>query len=699
MILRSLSLKNFRKFKSAEIEFPDGIVGIIGLNGVGKSTIFEALAWALYGSIAARTSVSEIKRVGASPSESCKVELNFLFGGNDYRVVREVNSKSSNATLVVNGKTIANGSEGVNKYIEKLLGMDYKSFFTSVYAKQKELNVLSAMRPHERKPLILGMLGIDAVDDVIKKIRDDAKNKKNILDRLRIELLDENGKPKTEKLRREIEDLTKEKEKISEEIHQLEEKLERKRKELLALEKKQKEKKQRYEDISKSVEELERRKEKYLRKKNLEDEIEEIKKKIKERKDRLKVEKEKAVKYEGIEEEIGKVEDKIKEISSKLDAIKKERNEKEAFKEYKRKEILEIEKRKKEIEKLGPDAKCPTCERVLENHYYNLLEKISKEIRKREKESSVLSEQIKKIEEKQDIVEKELDALQKRIKHLSEERRELDKINATIRSLLEEIEEGEKSLVEKSKELEEIKHVSFEKDEYERKIIEKNKVYEEYQLVLEEYNNKKDENNRLKLELEKAKGNKKVLEQKIGSIKEQVDNLERIKKRIGDETADLEYLQLLVDIMSSFRTDLISRIRPMLSAYASEFFERLTDGKYKLIELDEDYNIKILDDGRAYGIKRFSGGEEDLANLCLRLAISEIVSERADRQFNFIILDEIFGSQDSIRRQNIMQALNALSSKFRQIFLITHIEDIKNFMENVIHVIENEDGTSYVKVD
>jgi len=699
MILRSLSLKNFRKFKSAEIEFPDGIVGIIGLNGVGKSTIFEALAWALYGSIAARTSVSEIKRVGASPSESCKVELNFLFGGNDYRVIREVNSKSSNATLIVNGKTIANGSEGVNKYIEKLLGMDYKSFFTSVYAKQKELNVLSAMRPHERKPLILGMLGIDAVDDVIKKIRDDAKNKKNILDRLRIELLDENGKPKTEKLRREIEDLTKEKEKISEEIHQLEEKLERKKKELLALEKKQKEKKLRYEDISKSVEELERRKEKYLRKKNLEDEIEEIKKKIKERKDRLKVEREKAVKYEGIEEEIGKVEDKIKEVNSKLDAIKKERNEKEAFKEYKRKEILEIEKRKKEIEKLGPDAKCPTCERVLENHYYNLLEKISKEIRKMEKESSVLSEQIKKIEEKQDIVEKELDALQKRIKHLSEERRELDKINATIRSLLEEIEEGEKSLVEKSKELEEIKHVSFEKDEYERKIIEKNKVYEEYQLVLEEYNNKKDENNRLKLELEKAKGNKKVLEQKIGSIKEQVDNLERIKKRIGDETADLEYLQLLVDIMSSFRTDLISRIRPMLSAYASEFFERLTDGKYKLIELDEDYNIKILDDGRAYGIKRFSGGEEDLANLCLRLAISEIVSERADRQFNFIILDEIFGSQDSIRRQNIMQALNALSSKFRQIFLITHIEDIKNFMENVIHVIENEDGTSYVKVD
>jgi len=699
MILRSLSLRNFRKFKSAEIEFPDGIVGVIGLNGVGKSTIFEAVAWALYGSTAARTPVGEIKRVGASPSESCKVELNFLFGGNDYRVIREVNSKSSNATLIVNGKTIANGSEGVNKYVEKLLGMDYKSFFTSVYAKQKELNVLSTMRPHERRPLILGMLGIDAVDDIIKNIRDDAKNKKNVLDRLKLELLDKDGKPKVEKLRRENDNLIDEKDKISGKIHKIEEKLEKEKEELLILEKKQEEKKLRYEDISKSIEELDKIKEKYLKKKNLEKEIKEIKEKIKDRKERLKIEKEKAAKYEGIDEEIKKVEDKIEEISSELDAIKKERNEKETFKEYKKKEILEIEKRRKEIENLGPDAKCPTCERVLKDHYYNLLENFSREIEKIEKETSLLSEQIEKIEEEQKVIEKKLDALRKKNKYLSEERRESDKINTTIRNILEEIEKEEKNLEEKSKELEEIKDVSFEEEEYERKVVEKRKAYEEYQLALKEYNNKKDENNKLKLELEKIKGNKNLLEQKIESIKEQIKSLEEIRKKIESETIDLEYLQLLVEIMTSFRTDLISRIRPMLSAYASEFFERLTDGKYKLIELDEEYNIRILDNGETYGIKRFSGGEEDLANLCLRLAISEIVSERADRQFNFIILDEIFGSQDNIRRQNILQALNALSSKFRQIFLITHIDDIKNFMENVIYVVENEDGTSYIKIE
>ena len=141
---------------------------------------------------------------------------------------------------------------------------------------------------------------------------------------------------------------------------------------------------------------------------------------------------------------------------------------------------------------------------------------------------------------------------------------------------------------------------------------------------------------------------------------------------------------MLSDIMSDFRTFLISRVRPTLSSYASDFFSRLTDNKYSEVELDENYDLLVYDNGELYNINRFSGGEEDLANLCLRLAISEVITERVGGVFNFIILDEIFGSQDKIRRQNIMKSLNTLSSKFRQIFLITHVDDVKNDMENII---------------
>ncbi|MDP2960571.1 MAG: SMC family ATPase, partial [candidate division Zixibacteria bacterium] len=87
-------------------------------------------------------------------------------------------------------------------------------------------------------------------------------------------------------------------------------------------------------------------------------------------------------------------------------------------------------------------------------------------------------------------------------------------------------------------------------------------------------------------------------------------------------------------------------------------------------------------------------GDNDLANLCLRLAISLLISESSGVEVSFIILDEIFGSQDAFRKENILKGLAKLKNRFRQIFLITHIDDIKDSVENLITVLENEDGTS-----
>src|SRR5512137_1642792 len=104
MILKNLRLINYRKFKDTTIEFPDGVTGIIGLNGAGKSTIFEAIAWVLYGSVAARTPSDQIKRQNTSITDPCRVELEFVFEGENYRIVREMKGKTqtTNATAAIN---------------------------------------------------------------------------------------------------------------------------------------------------------------------------------------------------------------------------------------------------------------------------------------------------------------------------------------------------------------------------------------------------------------------------------------------------------------------------------------------------------------------------------------------------------------------------------------------------------------------
>ena len=277
--------------------------------------------------------------------------------------------------------------------------------------------------------------------------------------------------------------------------------------------------------------------------------------------------------------------------------------------------------------------------------------------------------------------------------------REKERIDTTIKNIQVEIDKEKIELKNKEKKFKEISAVKFDIKEFETVSKQVDSFYKTYQDALESRDDKKDAFNSLKIELERKESDKKLIMQKIENFKGKTSELEESKTKIKEDKIIVQHLGMLSEVMSNFRTHLISRIRPTLSSYSSDFFERLTNGKYTELELDENYSLLVYDNGDAYDIERFSGGEEDLANLCLRLAISEVITERAGGVFNFIILDEIFGSQDMYRRQNIMKALNGLSSKFRQIFLITHVEDVKDDMENIIFVTENEEGISTVKIE
>ncbi|MGD9963336.1 MAG: AAA family ATPase, partial [Thermoplasmata archaeon] len=134
MRLSYLELRNYRRFKDVKVQFPDGIVGIIGLNGSGKTTLVEGVAWALFGNTeeAVRTSRESIKRAGAGPSETSKAKLEFELGGSDYRVEREMGGKNllMKASLRTGSTVLAEGDREVRRAVEKLIGMDHKSFFT-----------------------------------------------------------------------------------------------------------------------------------------------------------------------------------------------------------------------------------------------------------------------------------------------------------------------------------------------------------------------------------------------------------------------------------------------------------------------------------------------------------------------------------------------------------------------------------------
>ena len=701
MILKTLVLRNYRKFKQIVVEFPDGVTGVIGLNGAGKSTIFEAISWVLYGPVAARTSADQIKREGAETSEPCRVELEFVFEDDQYRIVREMTGKNLNAsaTATVNGNIAASGAETVSKFVQKKLGMDFKSFFTSIFAKQKELNALSTMNASERRPLILKMLGIDALDEVVKEIRSDKRHKSSLIEKLSLDLVDKTGKDKIEKYKAETGELNEKQKVMVLSIKQVKEKIQTFKKELETLEKKYKNSKNEYEKINLRKEQLGEQKTLFENKGKLQEQIKELQNKIEKRQASLEEQQKELKGFGDIAKEIKNVEERMDKTDKEIEEIIKIKERKKTLITSLNKSIREIDSKRKNIEKMGPDASCPTCDRVLGDQHDQLLKKFDEEKNDKNKEIEIFSKDVLIERKKYEKMFRERQALEKKRDYLQKQQRKKERIDTTIRNTSIELEREKKEIEDKEKQKAKIGEVEFDLKGYEAVKNQVKGLYSKYQSMLDILGEKKDQLGSAKLELEKKDGEKKLIISKIKTLHEKMDELKEFKKRITDEKRNVQNLKMLSDVMSSFRSHLISRIRPALSLYASDFFSRLTDGKYQEIEIDENYNLMVYDGGNPYEIERFSGGEEDLANLCLRLAISEVITERAGGLFNFIILDEIFGSQDMIRRQNIMKALNSLSSKFRQIFLITHIEDIKNYMENIILVSENESGISTVKIE
>ncbi len=136
--------------------------------------------------------------------------------------------------------------------------------------------------------------------------------------------------------------------------------------------------------------------------------------------------------------------------------------------------------------------------------------------------------------------------------------------------------------------------------------------------------------------------------------------------------------------LGDLRTELNNALRPDLSELASEFLRDLTAGRYDDLQLDEDYVATIIEDGEPKPV--LSGGEEDVANLALRLAISQMIAERAGQPLSLLVLDEIFGSLDEERRTAVVELLRRLSDRFPQVILITHIESVREGFDRVIRL-------------
>ncbi|NUQ13307.1 MAG: hypothetical protein HUU26_13420, partial [Gemmatimonadaceae bacterium] len=182
----------------------------------------------------------------------------------------------------------------------------------------------------------------------------------------------------------------------------------------------------------------------------------------------------------------------------------------------------------------------------------------------------------------------------------------------------------------------------------------------------------------------------------VASATRQREELRRAQELLSRLEGERRVHDELDRAFSDLRTELNFQLRPELSDLASRFLGELTDGRYAELELDDQYNLIVLEDGVPKPV--ISGGEEDLSNLVLRLAISQMIADRSGQNFSLLVLDEVFGSLDVARRQNVVDLLRRVGDRFEQVILITHIEGVKDELDHVVLVdYDDQAGTSRVR--
>jgi exonuclease SbcC len=165
MHLNRLVLQNFKKYRHAEVDFQDGLTGIVGNNGSGKSTIVEAIAWALYGNKVSTIKRDYIKNIRAGDSDSVEVQLSLSMGKNELLISRSMRGRSllAEASLSLDGRMVAAGSKEVDQKLAEILKISFHDFMRTFYARQKDLDNLLKEGGAGKREYLLKLLGLDEI--------------------------------------------------------------------------------------------------------------------------------------------------------------------------------------------------------------------------------------------------------------------------------------------------------------------------------------------------------------------------------------------------------------------------------------------------------------------------------------------------------------------------------------------------------
>ena len=691
-MLRKIELLNFLSHGESEIALKPGITVFMGQNGSGKSSVIDAITFALFGKHTRPNNKGLVKYREAKGQAS----VEFTSGDKIYKAVRSLTAKGTTEAklykitegkevLTAQGERSQLGNDTMSNAIESIIGLDFDKIRISSIVQQGELEKIIKAKPKEFKELLNSIITIDKLDlanlsmkGIKEKFRSNIKEQYDYDDEdlgivsnkiTEFEIIIKDSEPLLKKLQKEktereerISDLKQEVKKLRTQELKVEE-LESRKKELIVYAR------------EKIVE---------LRRKNLE-----IEEKI-----------EKCNASFSIIDVSGDVEPEISQGKASLEKISEE--------------FLDLSGKKSKFnanislaEKITlKDGKCPVCDSEVD-HLNELfqIEHIKKEIKEITERMNKLEQDKREIQQKTVQLEKKLEE-QRNAKAVLKANNINDKSDIT--KLQEELENERKQLQVVSSSVESQQIVQLASlDIHTKQISENISILEKEtegfdQTIFSNLQSALSEN---EIELRRIDTNYGATISRLDSAKEELEKLSSTLKELEiarEYVSRLEKIQETVykvdgPVAKSLRSWALNTI----SQNASRYLEMMNT-RINKIHLQED--VKKIDiickrGNTEYDIGSLSGGERVTVAIALRLGMAHLLESS---KLNFMIMDEPTNYLDAEHKAELVNVLTQLAEVKKldseaplQLLIITHDTEIfeNTSIDNIYRFSKNGDET------
>ncbi len=699
MIPLYLKLTHFMPYRSAELNFGGIHIGCLtGDNGAGKSSLLDAITWALWGRSRSKRD-DELVHQGETEMQ---VEFTFELGGNVYRVVRARKAgKKSGAGML--DLQIANLAKGANppqgttwrtiaepnmnatqQKIINLLRLDYDTFINSAFLLQGRADEFTVKTPTERKRVLADILGLDIWDEYEARAREKVSSIENEL-RLIDLRLDEIDMEAARKPQFEAEAAAAQKAVIDlgDRLRAAEEKYrqaQEAQRSLVMLD-------AQLNDLTKRITQAERELASVERDLNT----------ARQNADDTSLARE----LNGTQARI----DALSQREARRDELRQRKSdlneEAAALRGQNERLVPEVEPFKARIALLESSIEplCPTCGQPLTSeHRQQVVAELNTEVEARRKLFRDNKARLDAIKPEVTVADNELSALESELRLLPALHRRAAELQAAIeaaRVAAKSIEGLEQRQTEWQSALTSDR---TKQTEIAAQIGSARAGLGDLAAIQADYDRTRADEARARQQLGAA-------EQKLAACEamlKQRDVKVAEHKQWAEEKGIYEELRLAFG-KKGVPAMIIEAAIPEIEDEANVLLTKITSGRMHVrfdtqretVKGDtvETLEIKIADELGTRPYENYSGGEQFRVNFAIRIALSKLLARRAGAQLQTLVVDEGFGALDSAGRDQLVEAINAVQDDFQRILVITHLDELKDAFPVRIEVTKTSVGS------